>query len=85
MKFLTALDKPDAASRYVERVLDSVERLARFPKSGSVPPEIPELPYRQIIVAPCRILYRYDGKTVWIIHIFRGEHLLEVDEIEDEG
>ena len=80
-----ALDKPEAATRYVRRVLETVERLADFPNSGSVPPEIPELPYRQVIVAPCRILYRFDVESVWIIHICRGEQLLDADDIEDEG
>ena len=48
-----ALDKPDAAARYVRHVFAAVERLARFPKSGIRVPELPHLPYRQVIVPPC--------------------------------
>jgi toxin ParE1/3/4 len=78
-----ALDKPQPASRLVERVLAAVGRLAKFPGSGGIPPEIPDLPYRQVVVAPCRILYRHDGKTVWIIHLFPGERPLREADIED--
>jgi len=53
-----AIDKPEAARRYVQRVFEAVERLTRFPRSGSIPPEIPHLPYRQIVVPPCRVFYR---------------------------
>ena len=79
-----ALDKPEAARRYVARVLAAVERLKDFPKSGAVPPEIPDLPYRQVVVPPCRILYRFDGETVWIVHVFRGERLLRTEDVGDE-
>ena len=71
-----ALDKPDAAKGYVRRVFAAAERLTRFPKSGSIPKEIPHLPYRQISVPPCRIFYRIDGEIVLIIHVMRSEQML---------
>ena len=71
-----ALDKPDAAQRYIRKVFDSVERLKRFPGSGSVPPEIRNLPYRQIVIPPCRIFYRVEKEHVFIIYVMRSEQLL---------
>ncbi len=71
-----ALDKPDAAQRYVQRVFRAVERLARFPKSGSRPPEIPHLPYRQVVVPPCRIFYRMEKQDVLIVYVMRTEQRL---------
>ena len=71
-----ALDKPDAARRYVQKVFDAVERLERFPRSGSIPPEIPHLPYRQIVVPPCRIFYRIQKDHLFIVHVMRSEQLL---------
>ena len=50
-----ALDKPDAARRRVRDVMARVGRLQKFPRMGSVPPEIPDLPYRQLYIPPCRI------------------------------
>lgn len=76
-----ALDKPDAAIRYVQKVFSKTDRLAQYPKSGSIPPEIPHLPYRQIIVPPCRVFYRINRGTVFIIHVMRSEQLLDEDQI----
>jgi toxin ParE1/3/4 len=80
-----ALDKPDAATRYVQQVFAAVERLVRFPKSGKVVPEIPHLPYRQVIVPPCRIFYRVEGEDILIVSVMRGEQRLrEIDLTETE-
>ena len=68
-----ALDKPQAARRLVRRVLAAVRRLQRFPRMGSVPSELRGLPYRQLVVPPCRIFYRIEKHTVYIVHILRGE------------
>jgi toxin ParE1/3/4 len=76
-----ALDKPDAAIRFVQKVFNKTDRLAQYPKSGSIPPEIPHLPYRQIIVPPCRVFYRIDKETVFIVHIMRSEQILDADQI----
>ena len=84
-----ALDKPDAAKRYVQKVFAVVDRLSHFPKSGSIPPEISDLPYRQVVVPPCRVFYRYDKEYVFIIFVMRSEQnllrhaLIERD--EDDG
>jgi len=77
-----ALDKPGAAGRYAKIVFAAAERLARFPSSGSVPPEIPDLPYRQIVLPPCRIFYRFRNKTVFILHVMRFERLFREDLLE---
>ena len=75
-----ALDKPDAATRYVQQVFAAVERLMRFPKSGARVPEIPHLPYRQVVVPPCRIFYRLEGEDILIVFVMRGEQRLrEID------
>ena len=78
-----ALDKPDAARRYVQRIFQAVERLALFPKSGSIPPELPHLPYRQVIVPPCRVLYRIDDQDILIIFVMRSEERLREDDLAE--
>lgn len=80
-----ALDKPDAAQKYVQRVFSAVERLARFPKSGSIPQEISSLPYRQVIIPPCRIFYRHSKDYVFIIFVMRSEQNLRQDILTDRG
>ena len=75
-----ALDKPDAAARYVHQVFAAVERLMRFPKSGARVPEIPHFPYRQVVVPPCRIFYRLERADILIVFVMRGEQRLrEID------
>jgi toxin ParE1/3/4 len=71
-----ALDNPRAASRFVEKVFDRVERLGAHPKSGKRPPELPRMCYREVVVAPCRIFYRVEKDDVYILYVMRSERLL---------
>ncbi len=68
-----ALDKPRAAKAFVERVLESVDRLRLLPESGRVPPELPEFSYREVICSPCRIIYKITGQQVAILFVMRSE------------
>ncbi|MCC7345473.1 MAG: type II toxin-antitoxin system RelE/ParE family toxin [Deltaproteobacteria bacterium] len=68
-----ALDKPKAARRFVHRVFQKIELLGRFPLLGTKPVEIRDFPYRQLVVAPCRIFYRVAGKRIYIVSVLRGE------------
>lgn len=72
-----ALDKPDAASQLLQQVIAAVEKLQYFPAMGSLPKELRGLPYRQLVVPPCRIFYRAEKQIVFIVHIFRGEQLVK--------
>jgi toxin ParE1/3/4 len=71
-----ALDKPEAAKALVQRVFAKTERLAEYPRSGSVPAELPGSRYRQLIESPCRIFYRVDQDIVVIVHVMRSERRL---------
>jgi addiction module RelE/StbE family toxin len=71
-----ALDNPEAATALVQRILAHVEQLARFPRSGSVPPELPGRRYRQIVEPPCRVFYRVEGARVVVLHVMRSEQRL---------
>lgn len=77
-----ALDKPTAAARFIRRVFAKVELLRRFPQIGSKPAEIADLPYRQLIVLPCRIFYRIEGKRVYIVHVMRHEQMLRLERLD---
>lgn len=77
-----AFDDPDAASRVVARILKHVRQLTKHPLSGSVPPELEDARYRQIVELPCRIFYRFEGKAVYIVHVLRSERLLRMSRIE---
>ena len=70
-----ALDNPAAASRYVQNVFAATERLKRYPNSGTQPAELPETPYRELVVPPCRFFYRIEENIVFILHVMRSERL----------
>ena len=80
-----ALDNPLAASRYVQRVFDRVERLEAQPKSGKRPPELPRSPYREVAVPPCRVFYRVEGDAVYIVYVMRSERLLRTYLLDQRG
>ena len=71
-----ALDKITAAKKLVQKVFYSVERLEQFPDSGRTPPELLNSHYQEIIVGPCRIFYRVQNTSVYILHVMRSERKL---------
>ena len=81
-QFLSALtyirrDNPGASLNFRERVETVLRRLVEFPDSGRVVPELPELPYREVIIAPYRFFYRVKGEIVWIVAVWHGAQLPE--------
>jgi len=71
-----ALENPEAASELVRRVFEHVEQLAAHPESGSRPLELKRSRYRQIVEPPCRVFYRHDGQSVFVLYVMRSERLL---------
>jgi toxin ParE1/3/4 len=60
-------DRPAAARRFLKKAEKSLKRLEKFPDSGRLVPEFPELPYRELVVTPYRFFYKREGNTVWIV------------------
>jgi plasmid stabilization system protein ParE len=81
-QFLAALqyirrDNPLAARNFRKKAELHLRRLGRFPESGRVVPEFPDLPFREVIVAPYRFFYRVDDRKVWIVAVWHGAQLPE--------
>jgi len=79
-RFLEALDyirrdDPAAAVRFRRKAEKALRRLARFPRSGRVLPEFPRLPFREVIVPPCRFFYWFEGKLVWVAGVWHGARI----------
>ena len=79
-QFLQALsyilrDNPPAAIRFRKRVERVLRRLARFPESGRLIPEFPDLPFREVIVPPYRFFYRRERQTIWVVACWHGAQL----------
>lgn len=71
-----AVENPLAAAALVQRVFGHIEQLEAHPESGPRVPELKRSRYRQIVEAPCRVLYRFDGAKAFILHVMRSEQLL---------
>ena len=71
-----ALDNPTAASELVQRIFRHVDQLILHPDSGPKPRELRGGRYRQIVEPPCRIFYRREGETVYVLYVMRGERKL---------
>ena len=72
------LDNRPAAQNLVAKVLAATRQLEAFPQSGRRPPELVHSIYRELIVGPCRVFYRYNEtrSETYIVRIIRSERLL---------
>lgn len=68
-------DNPPAANRFRKKAESLLRRLEKFPESGRLIPEFPDLPYRELIVAPYRFFYRVEARIVWIVAVWHGAQL----------
>ncbi len=82
-----SLDKPGAAKRLVQKVFKRVEQLEQHPRSGSVPSELRDTPYRHLVIPPLRIFYRQKKDVVYIVYVMRGERRFRFDDLQkrEEG
>ena len=71
-----ALDNSAAARELVQQVFGHVDQLTIHPVSGSKPRELRGGRYRQIVEPQCRIFYRREGATVYVLYVMRGERKL---------
>ena len=78
-----AEDNPGAAERWVNELFDSVARLADFPESGRVVPEVGVRRIREVIFGAYRVIYSVKDK-VEILTVRRGSQRLDVSEIDGE-
>jgi len=68
-------ENPTAANAFRHKAEKVLSRLRKFPQSGRVVPEFPDLPFREVIVSPYRFFYRVKEKTVWIVAVWHGAQL----------
>ena len=86
-QFLAALDyiradDPQAALDLRERAGVSLSRLVRFPESGRVVSELPDLGVREVIVPPYRFFYRVKGDIVWVVAVW---HSAQIPDMRADG
>lgn len=77
-----AIENPEAAGNFMQRVFAHIDKLEQHPRLGPVPPELEDSRYRQIVESPCRIFYRSEKEKVFILHVMRNERLLREASLE---
>jgi toxin ParE1/3/4 len=80
IQFLSAIsyiarNNPQAAVRFRKKAERVLRRLSRFPESGRLIPDFPDLPFRELIVSPYRFFYRREGESVWVVACWHGARL----------
>lgn len=61
-----ARDRVDAASAWLNRILDTGASLAQLPVRGRIVPEIGQTDLREVIISPYRLIYRRTTDAVII-------------------
>lgn len=74
-----ALDKPEAAKRWVARLRKTALRSCDFPLSGRRVPEFERDDIREILVRRYRIVYRILKDEIHVLTVFEGHRLFPRD------
>jgi plasmid stabilization system protein ParE len=77
-----ARDDPDAAVRWVVELFDTVGRLADFPESGRIVPEVGIRRIREVIFGAYRVVYS-GRKKVEVLTVRRDSQLLRLNELDE--
>jgi plasmid stabilization system protein ParE len=72
-----ARDKPQAAERWVAKILNAIERTAAFPASGRIVPEIDRSDIREVILENYRIVYQLGETSITILTVFESHRSLD--------
>lgn len=76
-----AEDKPEAAVQWVEDLFATVARLADFPESGRMVPEVGSRRIREVIFGAYRVIYSVKNQ-IDILTVRRSSQLLRMSEID---
>ena len=63
-------------------IIEAIERLALFPESGRVVPELEQKTIREILFGDYRIIYRIRKKVIEIITVYHGSRLFDPKSIK---
>ena len=75
-----AEDSPTNARAVFEKIKEKASSLTQFPERGRTVPELQDQGislYRELIPAPWRIIYRIEGKKVYILSVLDSRQNVE--------
>jgi toxin ParE1/3/4 len=77
-----AQDNPEAAARLANALEQGMLRLLDYPLSAPVVPNPIHQDIRQLIISPCRILYRVSDRDLYIVGVMRCEQNIAEGKLE---
>jgi len=77
-----ARDAPPFAVVFAQRAFDTTDRLAAFPESGRIVPEVNDASYREIFLGNYRVIYRLRSGDVQVLTVHHGARKLNPSELE---
>jgi plasmid stabilization system protein ParE len=77
-----AADSPHYARLFVIDVLEAVERLASFPRSGRIVPEAGDPFVRELILGNYRIVHRLNDEVVEILTVYHTSRLWDYSSLK---
>jgi len=75
-----AYDSPLAAERWAEKIIQKVEALSEFPKSGRKIPELNKKEYRELVFGNYRVIYKTSGETMYVLTVRHFKQILPIEE-----
>jgi plasmid stabilization system protein ParE len=70
-------DSSQYASLFVVNIFQAVERIAEFPKSGRMVPELGNPAVRKLILGNYRLVYRLKTRCVELLTVYHGARLFD--------
>jgi addiction module RelE/StbE family toxin len=70
-------DSKRYADRFVEKLIERVDRLEEFPKSGRVVPEFNIETIRELIEGNYRIIYKISSNQISIVRVHHSARVLK--------
>ncbi|MEI6452269.1 MAG: type II toxin-antitoxin system RelE/ParE family toxin [Actinomycetes bacterium] len=79
-----AAEHPAAAVRWFDRLEEKKGSLAVFTDQGRMVPEVQRAAVREVLVHPCRVIYRRGATEVVVLSVQDDHRELDVSGIEGE-
>ena len=76
-----ALDKPEVAVNWADKIFNSVELLSEHPESGRIVPEINRIEIRELVQGSYRVIYKVKPKQILILVVKNYRQQLNENEI----
>jgi addiction module RelE/StbE family toxin len=77
-----ARDAPQVAAVFADRAFRATDRLANYPRSGRIVPELAVENMREIILGNYRLIYRIRQDQVQVVTVHHGARRLDLGKIE---